>query len=1105
MKLVFVSSTFKDMQYERDLLQTYAIPHLDDALREYGESAYFGDLRWGVNTTDLDSDEGSKKVLQVCLDQIDECKPYMIVLVGERYGWIPAQSLIDEACVLKGIDKIIDVSVTELEIGYGALLHPEYEGRILFYFRELDKTGMSPSELADYEAESPRHRRKAEELKERIRRVYPDHVRVYRARWDENEKKVTGLDGFLAQVQRDLSDVLLKDLRALDAVDWRERVARSADKWFSERVKYLAGADGLRKRYAGSQTYRGAAFTFYVGRDGEDASARLLTEYRDFACEGWQKTAFCFGLDKFSNGYVALLQCLVYRAECVLGEKHEEVDEDGGFDRLLDLVDRMRTEGKGLFVCLDNAGDETTSFLALTEQRAIVRFGEAWAMDLAKSFRMSVATRIDLPFFPFFPLSVVFETAPLSQEDAALALEGIVRSHHKELSDVVKDAILSKKQSESVSYLRSIVKRLMILDSEDFAAIRAMGDGMDNINKYLSSIVDATADDRHGVLVELVDEAKDRIDALFVNRLISVFVYAATPFSREELRALFAYVGWEFGDLNFALSVKMLEDVIELQPNGRYRIKTQSVEAVLKQNALPLDGKKVAEFMLQSDALRASAVGPAILTGDMAFVHSVILRSGVTSITDWIRYLIERGREESAVDLIVYLAYQEGMEKIKMVPALDEFSLSFNREPKEHPACQFLNLLSYKASIKTGIAGKSLDDVPVLKTAGDKLLFAIATDAEVVFAEEMIADQSEIALHVIDTLVFHLRNIEGYYDRRVFNRLAFVALKCLRFIGSAQIFEKRVGGRDYLENFRFVTARENRIDKMKAYYEYCQCLDRIEREDERYDDLIQEIVRIANEYYDEETEDRFTEEDYLYLAEITGGYWYYYTLCRSEYPQSLKLLQAEASDVDYCVYAGDEAFFEEQKLQFEYDLTAKAKALMDFKPSKEHSMMFLNAVSSYLMDVKFGQEEIDLTLAYFDCMAFSCAYEANMLEWDAQRRQEIAKGDTVAQMEKRILDRLRYGVSMTTYVGMLDVCYALRREGYGSVVKDGVKMSRRDDPFCQIVCEVATRLYGEDEPQSLADTFARYLRIRDGYLGIDKQATEIMDEVFADEGFTHEQ
>ena len=115
MKLVFVSSTFKDMQFERDALNTYVAPLIDAHLAPRGEAVYFGDLRWGVNTTELDSEESSKKVLDVCLDEIDNCKPYMIVLVGERYGWIPAQELIDEACVLKGIEKIRDVSVTELD------------------------------------------------------------------------------------------------------------------------------------------------------------------------------------------------------------------------------------------------------------------------------------------------------------------------------------------------------------------------------------------------------------------------------------------------------------------------------------------------------------------------------------------------------------------------------------------------------------------------------------------------------------------------------------------------------------------------------------------------------------------------------------------------------------------------------------------------------------------------------------------------------------------------------------------------------------------------------------------------------------------------------
>ena len=170
MKLVFVSSTFRDMQFERDALNTRVVPRINQFLERYSETIHFGDLRWGVNTTELESEESSKKVLKVCLDQIDDCKPYMIIFIGERYGWIPSRDLLHSAALLKGMDVSSikeDTSVTELEIEYGALLNPDYEGRILFYFRNpFDMSEMTEEQKADYISESPLHKEKIEQLKE---------------------------------------------------------------------------------------------------------------------------------------------------------------------------------------------------------------------------------------------------------------------------------------------------------------------------------------------------------------------------------------------------------------------------------------------------------------------------------------------------------------------------------------------------------------------------------------------------------------------------------------------------------------------------------------------------------------------------------------------------------------------------------------------------------------------------------------------------------------------------------------------------------------------------------------------------------------------------
>ena len=89
MKNIFISSTFRDMQAERDLVQEKVLPALRKEAGNYGDTVGVIDLRWGVDTSTLETDEGSAKVLTVCLDEIDRSHPYMLIFLGERYGWIP--------------------------------------------------------------------------------------------------------------------------------------------------------------------------------------------------------------------------------------------------------------------------------------------------------------------------------------------------------------------------------------------------------------------------------------------------------------------------------------------------------------------------------------------------------------------------------------------------------------------------------------------------------------------------------------------------------------------------------------------------------------------------------------------------------------------------------------------------------------------------------------------------------------------------------------------------------------------------------------------------------------------------------------------------------
>ena len=94
---VFVSSTFDDMHAERDYLVKEVFPRL----REWCELRRLRlvdvDLRWGVTEADATN---NKRVVDVCLRRIDDCRPFFICLLGQRYGWIPRRQ--DEAAETSG-------------------------------------------------------------------------------------------------------------------------------------------------------------------------------------------------------------------------------------------------------------------------------------------------------------------------------------------------------------------------------------------------------------------------------------------------------------------------------------------------------------------------------------------------------------------------------------------------------------------------------------------------------------------------------------------------------------------------------------------------------------------------------------------------------------------------------------------------------------------------------------------------------------------------------------------------------------------------------------------------------------------------------------------
>lgn len=180
---VFVSSTFQDMKAERDYLMQTVFPRLRKKAAERDVSFIELDLRWGIT-----EEEASKgKVVQVCLNEIDNSHPFFIGLLGDRYGWCPGAEILAQDTNLAErypwIRQDIErgASVTEIEMQYGVLRREEDDLNACFFIKE-DGDGIEPrqKELKDAVRSNTRYPYKeystAEELGAQVEEVFTELI-----------------------------------------------------------------------------------------------------------------------------------------------------------------------------------------------------------------------------------------------------------------------------------------------------------------------------------------------------------------------------------------------------------------------------------------------------------------------------------------------------------------------------------------------------------------------------------------------------------------------------------------------------------------------------------------------------------------------------------------------------------------------------------------------------------------------------------------------------------------------------------------------------------------------------------------------------------------
>ncbi|XP_059178831.1 telomerase protein component 1-like [Physella acuta] len=208
---VFISSTFRDMHGERDLLTRFVFPELRSLAEKHFINVHEVDLRWGL----LEEDTKDNRTLEICLQEVSRCH-FFVGLLGERYGWTPSSYQIPDTQEFDWVRHYPPgASVTELEMHLGAISKvKEARHTSFFFFRDDTFEKDIPAGFeAEFKSESEVHKNKITALKKRIRNSGLEVYDGYPCHWGgcvDGKPIVAGLDMFGARVLNNLINAISK-------------------------------------------------------------------------------------------------------------------------------------------------------------------------------------------------------------------------------------------------------------------------------------------------------------------------------------------------------------------------------------------------------------------------------------------------------------------------------------------------------------------------------------------------------------------------------------------------------------------------------------------------------------------------------------------------------------------------------------------------------------------------------------------------------------------------------------------------------------------------------------------------------------------------------
>ena len=470
---VFISSTFSNMQQERNLIQKYVFPEAEHFARKYGETIDLVDLRWGVDTSGMKASDTMKKIMTVCSSKIRDTFPCFIALLGEDYG--TEVSVEEYPCT--GITPGDTISITEYEI--------------------VTRLGMRKNDLAFFLRDDIRdvHHRE-EDLRQRISTAFPSAIHRY---------ELSGPDSandFVLQVTKVISHYVEQTVSSSPQATWYRKWVLSQASLLVERPDYL-----IKLRHA---LNTGIHSLILTGPDGIGKRSILYRFIADSHCNvigvSAANTETCPDMEYlYDDLYDQLLPLLGDSFALPVGN--------------ISAVEKLRialrfyaeTEHEDLFVVIEEVEKFVPYGIKSLVQFPFSDKPRVYVICTARSFDRDAAALIGLINY------TVITVDYLHIDEKKEFINKLFSSRAKQLPKIANDQLCRKPLSGHPLFLSLVLRSMQLLEESDFQMQRKQGShdtgaSGDLIAEALAAYIGTVPDTMEELYVFLRDRCESRTD-----------------------------------------------------------------------------------------------------------------------------------------------------------------------------------------------------------------------------------------------------------------------------------------------------------------------------------------------------------------------------------------------------------------------------------------------------------------------------------------------------------------------------------------------------------------------------------------------------------------